>query len=132
VEEKIFFENGNVKVTNARFVVGDQTYAMAAVNSVNVSSVDVTPSNTMPGILIAVGAIWFISALAGGGEFSSFIWAVAITAVGFYWFRSIKKTFEYRIVLTTSSGETPALRSTNVQDIRPVEKALHDAIVFRG
>lgn len=132
MDETVFFESGNVKVTNARFVVGDQTYAMAAVNSVKVSSTDLTPSNTFPGILIAVGGIWFIGALAGGSEFSSFIWPIVLTAVGFYWFRSIKKTYEYQIVLTTSSGETSALKSTNDQDIRPVEKALHEAIVFRG
>jgi hypothetical protein len=55
MEEKVFFENGNVKVTNARFVVGDQTFAMAAVNSVKVSSTDITPSNAISGILVAVG-----------------------------------------------------------------------------
>lgn len=132
MEETVFFENGNVKVTNARFIVGDQTYAMAAVNSVKVSSIDITPSNTMPGILVAVGAIWFVSSIAASSEFSSYFWSVAILAVGIFWLRSIKKTLEYKIILTTPSGETSALKSTNDQDIRPVEKALHEAIVFRG
>lgn len=34
MEEKVFFEHGSVKVTNARFVVDAQTFAMSNVTSV--------------------------------------------------------------------------------------------------
>ncbi|MCL6485541.1 MAG: hypothetical protein I4O49_15470, partial [Janthinobacterium lividum] len=34
MEERTFFEQGDVKVTNARFVSGGQTYAMSNVTSV--------------------------------------------------------------------------------------------------
>jgi hypothetical protein len=131
MDETVFFENNNVKVTNSRFIVGNQTYAMAAVNSVKITTTDITPPNTFAGILIVVGAIWLLVAL-GSGNASSFLWSVALLAGGVFWFRSIKPTFEHKIILTTSSGEATALTSRNDQDIRPVEKALNDALVFRG
>ncbi|TQQ44914.1 hypothetical protein FLL79_19260 [Vibrio cholerae] len=34
MEEKIFFESNDVKVTNSRFITGNQTYAMSNVTSV--------------------------------------------------------------------------------------------------
>ena len=34
VQETTFFEQGNVKVTNARFIVPSQTYAMSDITSV--------------------------------------------------------------------------------------------------
>jgi len=43
--EKIFMDAHGVKVTNARFIVHKQTYAMASVSSVKVGVTDVTPSN---------------------------------------------------------------------------------------
>ncbi|GAB2180979.1 hypothetical protein DLREEDagrD3_12020 [Denitratisoma sp. agr-D3] len=132
MDETVFFESNNVKVTNSRFIVGNQTYAMAAVSSVKVTTTDITPPKTFPLILIVVGAIWLLAALSGNSSASSFLWSIGLIAVGIFWFRSIKPIFEHKIILTTSSGEATALTSRNDQDINPVEKALNDALVFRG
>lgn len=45
---------------------------------------------------------------------------------------NIETKYQYKLVLTTSSGETPVLVSVRADDILPVEKALTDAIVYRG
>jgi hypothetical protein len=37
VEEKVFFEDGANKVTNTRFVVGAQTYALSGITSVRIA-----------------------------------------------------------------------------------------------
>lgn len=132
MDEKVFYEKGSIRVTSARFVAGNQTYAMSAVNSVKVASANVTPSNTISGILVAVGAIWLLCLLLNSSAIKSYFFPSIILAIGVFWFRSIKETFEYRIVLTTSSGEESAFQSNNEQDILPIEKALHEAIIFRG
>lgn len=132
MDETVFLEQGNIKVTNARFIVKDQTYAMASVNSVKVTKTDITPSNLFPIILIIISVVWLMNSIASPNGLASFFWPLGLLGFSILWLRSIKQAYEYRIMLTTSSGETPALKSTNDQDIRPVEKALNEAIVFRG
>jgi len=132
VEENIFFENGNIKVTNARFVVGDQTYAMASVNSVKVSSTDITSSRTFPTLVILAGLVWLPIAFLQPSDISRLLWPALVLVAGCLWAFSIKKTIEYKIILTTSSGEAAALKSTDGKYIYSVEKALHDSIIFRG
>jgi len=132
MEEKIFFENGNIKITNARFIAGSQTYAMAAINSVKVTKTNITESKTIPGILIAIGIIWLLIIFGKANSFSSYVWPSLLLAVGVFWFFSIKENFLYRVVLTTSSGEASAFESTNKNDILTIEKALNDVIIFRG
>jgi len=61
MEERVFFEHGSVKVTNARFIVGTRTYAMNGVTSVK-SSVT-PPTRGLPLALMGIGALMII----GGG-----------------------------------------------------------------
>ncbi len=130
VAEKIFLDARGVKVTNARFIVHKQTYAMASVSSVKVCVTDKTPSKTAPIVVAAIGGLWFLGAYSNG--FKAMLLPVGMIVAGILWYRSIKTVYEYKIVLTTSSGETTALTSTSEPDIRVVETALNDAIVFRG
>lgn len=128
--EKIFMDAHGVKVTNARFIVHKQTYAMASVSSVKVGVTDVTPSKAAPIVTAALGGLWLLGAYPNG--FKAIIAPLVMIAAGVLWFRSIKTVYEYKIVLTTSSGETTALTSTSEPDIRVVETALNNAIVYRG
>ena len=48
--EMIFYENGTVRVTNARFIVGNQTHAMNGVTSI--AHVENPPERT--GLIIAL------------------------------------------------------------------------------
>lgn len=133
VTEKIFFDAHGIKVTNARFIVNKQTYAMASVNSVKVGVTDLTPPKTGSVILAAVGGVVLLSAFGNlRAHVQMAVVGAAMLAGGILWFRSIKPKFEYKLILTTSSGETTALTSLNEADIRVVEAALNNSIVHRG
>lgn len=131
--EKVFFDTHGVKVTNARFVVSQQTYAMASVNSVKVGRTDKTPSSAGATGFILLGAFIAAPTLQNLREYWGFtvVGAVFLLA-GIVWLKSIKPKFEYKLILTTSSGETTALTSFSEPDIRAVEDALNSAIIYRG
>jgi hypothetical protein len=132
MDEKTFYESDNVKVTNARFIVNNQTYALSSVNSVKVCEVDVTSSPAAPALLVVGGIVWMLFLIISNGGLIYYIQPIALIAGGFYLAINIKKKLEYIVVLTTSSGENAALRSNKKQEITLVEKALNDAIVYRG
>ena len=133
MDEKVFYEKNNIKVTNSRFIVNDQTYALSSVNAVKVSVANVTTSYALPALLITAGATWLILLMILETTNPIFyIQSIALIAVGIYLTAKIKDKFEYSVMLTTSSGENAVLKSNEKQDIILVERALNDAIVYRG
>lgn len=120
MDEKVFFEGGDIKVTNARFISGGQTYAMSNVTSV--MSREESPNALGPLLVIAVGLIVFFT--------ESYLLGAAITALGGYWIWHQDST--YHVVLSTSAGETTALTSQKKALVGDVVRALNDAIVHRG
>lgn len=131
--ERVFLEKDGVKVTNTRFIVTGQTYAMASVNSVKVDVNNVSPSGAMPATISVFSIIWLLVLLSSESIYwGYFPVALSLVVAGIWWASSLKTKFEYIIILTTSSGETSALKSENESDIRVIEKALIEAIVSRG
>lgn len=131
--EKIFFDAHGIKVTNARFIVTKQTYAMASVNSVKVDKTDRTPPKSGAIFFCVLGGLMIFASIS---DFKG-LWLLALIGLGTLiwgvkWYGSIKPKFEYKLNLTTSSGETTALTSFSEPDIRVVEDALNNAIVYRG
>jgi len=120
-EEKTFFQYEDVTVTNTRFMVGAQTFAMSNITSVKASKQD--PNRLWPIVLIVIGVL----AMVGDGS-------VAVVGIfggsGVIWL-VMQKTM-YHVMLTTAGGETSALRSEQKDYIEKVVKALNDAIVSRG
>jgi hypothetical protein len=121
--EQIFFEQANVKVTNARFIVNSQTYAMNGVTSVK-SNV-VPPSRT--GALIAIG-VGLMMLFAAEGAMK--IVGLAIAGAG-AWFLSQQKS-THSVYLSSASGEVQALSNTDEDFINSVVHALNEALVHRG
>lgn len=133
MDEKVFLDAGAVKVTNTRFVVGNQTYAMASVNSVKTTKTDVTPSTSLAVWMVAIGAVWLLAHLISDWkDLAGHLFPAAILCAGGWWIKQTKQVFEYKLVLTTSSGETTALKSRKSDDVEPVERAITDAIIYRG
>jgi hypothetical protein len=118
-EETVFFEEGNVKVTNARFLTFGKTHSMNGITSV--TKYQITPSRKGPIIVAVIGLLAFI--------FKWYI-AVIILAAAVAWFISQKK--KYSVQLSSASGDNEALTSTNEEYIDKVVAALNDAIVHRG
>lgn len=119
-EEKTFFQYEDVTVTNSRFMVAAQTFAMSNITSVKASKKE--PGRMWPIVLIIVGVL----VLAGGGTGAGLI----IAGAGVVWL-FVQKTM-YHVMLTTAGGETSALSSNQREYIEKVVQALNDAIVARG
>ncbi|WP_330985536.1 MULTISPECIES: DUF6232 family protein [Enterobacterales] len=127
MEEKEFYRNGNVSITNARFLVGSTTYAMNGVTSVKRGQTD--PSKMGPIIMAIIGVIMvFVAASILAKLFGVAIAVIAVIAV--VWFRAIKP--DYMVYLNSASGESQALASKNKHYIDDVINSLNNAIVHRG
>lgn len=124
MEEKEFYRNGNVSITNARFIVGSTTYAMNGVTSVKRGQTD--PSKVGPVILAIIGLAMAFMAAA----FMTKAIGVLIVIAAIAWFKSIKP--DYMVFLNSSSGESQALTSQNKQYIDDVINSLNNAIIHRG
>ena len=122
MEEKSFFNEGDVSVSNARFIAQGQTYAMSGVTSVKSFRQD--PSRKGPIIMGIIGVL----ALAGGGTVTIVGLALIAGAVAM-WF--LQKP-EFSVLLSTASGEAKALTSKDSEFISKVVGSLNNAIVHRG
>ncbi len=118
-EEKVFYDGGNVKVTNSRFLTYGTTTSMSGVTSV--SKYAHHPSRKGPIILAIIGLIlfawqWFI--------------ALIVIAAAVAWWMSQKVT--YSIQLASASGQTEALNSKDESLVDQIIEALNEAIVYRN
>ncbi len=120
--ENTFLDEGGVTVTNARFIVPAQTYAMSGITSVK--SLKHTPSIKGPVILCFIGLL----SMAGSKE--AIIPALIFIAAGIAWF--ILNKPKYSVVLSSASGEAEALTSKDSDFIFRIVKALNEAIIARG
>ena len=118
-EEKVFFEEGDVKVTSSRFLTYGKTQTLSGITSV--SSFEQKPSRKYPIILGIVGLICF-----------TFSWLVAVILVALAVLWWISQKTDYIVRLESSSGTTDALTSKNQDFIFKVGDAMNEAIVYRG
>jgi ABC-type siderophore export system fused ATPase/permease subunit len=121
VEEKIFFEEDDVSVSNSRFIVNGQTFAMG-----NVTSVKTGVEEAKKGGAIVIGIIGLLLLFSG----KALLVSIIIIGVGILVFNAAQD--KYSVVLSTSSGENQALTSGDKSYIEKVVVALNDAIVSQG
>jgi hypothetical protein len=123
MDERVFFDQGPVKVTSARFIVDNRTYAMHGVTSVK-SSVTPPPRGG-PLLIILIGvAMLFAPAM----ELKLIGLLVAGVAV---WILTQQKN-TYAVFLSSASGEVQALSNSDEHYIGGVVHALNEALVHRG
>lgn len=118
--ETMFMQNETVIVTNTRFIVPGQTYAMAGVTSVRFERIE--PKRGLPVVLILIGFLLLFSPEA------RFI-GVALLLIGVPWVFLLKSTFA--VGLQSASGESRAITSKDSQFISSIVSALNQAIVYR-
>jgi len=106
MNETMFFNDGQVAVSNARFMVFGKTYAMNAV--VSVGHWTQSPSAVMPILLIVAGVISLLGALSAKSWFAALIGGLFLVP-GILWASKQKPT--HIVVPSTSSGELQALAS---------------------
>ena len=121
--ETEFFNSENTVVTNARFIVDGQTYAMNGVTSVKQG---IKPADKKTGIwLVVIGIILFLAA-SGGAKLIGLV----LLGVGAWLIYKAKPIAS--VILQSSSGEVQALSSENLSFISNVVSALNQSIIHRG
>lgn len=123
MDEKIFYENGNVRVNNARFIVANQTHAMNGVTSIAHVASPPQRGGLILALLLGLALLFF-------GEGGTRLVGVLIAAGCAYALYNQKAT--HVVVLRSSSGEVKALSDTDEAHIRSVVNALNDALIHRG
>ncbi|MEO6633157.1 MAG: DUF6232 family protein [Mucilaginibacter sp.] len=121
MDEKQFYENGEVIVTQSRFIVGSKTYAVRNISSVQIGVIE--PNRTFGYILLVIGIVATLAA-----ENKLFGIVVAVIA-GIFLFTQKTK---YSVRIATNSGATDGLISENREYIGQIVVALNNAIVHIG
>jgi Family of unknown function (DUF6232) len=128
MEEKIFFNEGGVTVSNSRFVVGGQTYAMSEITSIQ--SVKVDQSKTGPFFLLFF-SIYFSYKVRTNPDIiyrhplAASIFFYVPLIIGLAWLFRLKP--KYKIIWNTSSGRTLAYARKDKKFIETVVTAVNDA-----
>jgi predicted RNA-binding Zn-ribbon protein involved in translation (DUF1610 family) len=141
-KESVFFQNGGITVTNARFVVGAKTFAMRSITSVEVVSADEfadpDPKNPLPALTTGIGFVIIATGLGFwlGFDFSYMV-AIILGVIGILLifggaclFAKKKRTFT--IVLKTAGGEVAAYKSDDQNHIAKIIQALNDSIIAQA
>ncbi|KQY88263.1 DUF6232 family protein [Pelomonas sp. Root1444] len=118
MDEKVFFEHGSVQVTNARFKVDEQTYAVRNITSTAAWSKP--QSWALPLLLLLSGFVAFSSKDGIGAGVLLLLVAAALFYFGRPW---------HFVKLSTASGEVKALKSRDKNYVLQVVNALNDAMV---
>ena len=128
MDEKTFFEYEDVKVTNARFITGSQTFAMSNITSVKAFE---KKTKRLLGILaLIIGLSVAIQSQVLGMPIESLLIGILIAAAaGLYLY--MQKTI-FHVMLSTSSGESSALKTYQRDYLDKIVSALNNAIVHRG
>ena len=119
MEEKTFFEYEDVKVTNTRFITGGQTFAMSNITSVK--AFEKKPERLLGIIMLLIGL---------GIMAKSFMVGIIIAAAAAFYLYQQKTVFH--VMLSTSGGESSALKTFQRDYLNKVVSALNDAIIHRG
>ena len=132
--EIVYYEDAQVKVTNARAILGSKTYALANITSVGLYKDN--PSNILPILMIVGGGLLLIPGIfmAAVGDIESGIPCAVISflliAIGIGVMVTSKPSYIFRI--GSASGEADALKSRNLEYMQRIVGAVNEAIVRRG
>lgn len=119
-KEVSYYSQGSVHVTNARFVVGSQTYAMRNVTSVK--GITIWPGRIGPIVFALVGIALFFM-LNPVAILLGLCLLVSCSLLLFY------RKPTHAVVLATAGGEIKAYESSRAAEISQILDALNEAIV---
>lgn len=119
--EIMFYQDGNVTVSQSRFITNSKTYAMRNISSVHIF--EIVASRKLPVIMILIG---FFMLFSDSARIVGFI----IIALGVGALFLIKNEFAVRI--STNSGEANSIVSKDRAYIQTIVNALNEAIIHRG
>ena len=134
VTERVLLEEGNIKITSVRAIIGSKTHMLANTTSVNLTVR--YDKGLVPLILILLGAvmgiIFVVSSITSEGitDWGLLIIGgiVVVAFFGLGLFIHVRSKPLYIIKLEGSSGETDILQSYNQNQIRRIVDAVNRAI----
>ena len=122
--EEVYYQQGNITVTNTRFIVGSKTYAMRNITSV--TPIKINPSRSTPIFLTIVGVIAAMIDI-DIEPFNSRVIGIIMVIIGLLWTFSLRP--KYAVHLTTSGGEVQALEHRDWPYISAIVAALNQSIM---
>ena len=122
-EEKIFYQNNDVTVSQSRFVSGGKTYAIRNISSVK--KCVIRKHIVTPIFYIVVGITFLIFSLDLFFRITGGICVI----IGVLWLFSGKRKFSVRI--NTNEGKEDSLISTDEELIAKIVYAVSEAIFYR-
>ena len=126
-DEQVFFHEGNIAVTDARFILGNETYAVRSIASVMAG--EQKPARDWP-ILIGLAAVGIAVWAFFQESLSGYIWAGLFLWVAGVW--AYLQSSTYHLSLRTSAGTLQVLSSKDGAFIRRVSDALNRAIIAQS
>ena len=131
--EKVYFDNGSIKVTDKRVVIEDTTHAIANIVTVAVKKQE--PSGCFPGLLGISGAA-FLFPVVVNIQYKNYAEAVAflITATllfvaTFALMKNAKPTF--RLIFSTAAGQMNVFSSQDDDLVKKIATAINDSMASR-
>jgi hypothetical protein len=129
-EEKVIYQQRNIKITNLRAVFGDKTYAMSNITSVE--KLSDTPTGAFGWLFLVLGLIVGMIALLADATYKlpMFLLAAMMIIGGVGTLKPGKP--EYIVQFGSASGEIKAYTSTDHKEIEAIVAAINEAIVQKG
>lgn len=125
--ETTFFQSNEIVVTNARFIVGAQTFAMRGITSVEAVKIPANYNGVIT--LVLIGLILALSGFVSS-LFGLTCFGVVLLALG-VWLATRKKP-HFAVVLRTAGGEVTAYQNYDWNTISQIIEALNQSIVSHG
>jgi len=135
VEERIFLRESGVVVSNARFIVPTQTFAMAGITSVKTFREVPECGGLIMMILFGMLLVSIgmgVVAANGVGVGGVVVIAFGLMLIAALIYAMSQQRDRFHVLLKTASGEAKALTSMDLAFIQRVVAGLNEAIVHRG
>lgn len=126
-EISFYSDDGGVRVTSSRLIIGTTTYAMLNITSVTRTSEP--PSRVLPLILIIGGLFFFLRNVSGPNTGVAVFGFFLLLIGGIMW--KGQKT-KYHLRISSASGEANAVTDTDMKRVDKIVQAVNEAIIGRG
>jgi hypothetical protein len=125
--ETTFFQSDDIAVTNARFIVGAQTFAMRGITSVQAMKIPASYGGSVAWIFLGaiIALVGFVGSLFVLGGLGILLLSLGI------WLATRQKPI-FAVVLRTAGGEVTAYQSYDWSYISQIIEALNQSIISHG
>jgi hypothetical protein len=138
--ETVYYEQGSIRVTASRFVVGEETYPLGQITSVKLE--ELGPKNgclVLAAVLgLGIGAIFAIAGITQlmtvTDPWASFGTAFLLLVIGGLFLLAARSQnySTYAVQITTAAGEQQVLKDRDASKPRAVVDAINEALIDRG